>query len=191
MVGNPNAPERFWLLSFLLHGELCSKRHKFEYDWPNPTKSTYVSPPFHVKRVFKSWVIFDTEVPRKMECRSKLSTFKVAIRNLIQVPKLNCVLTCTEGVFLIDFATRTLRKIEKQFQLFPLRCFAIPPQTRTFPCEAIHPGVDLPSLPNQILFEKSHTVTCADSCVLEEFCIIRDGENVRRVSAIDLVWCRI
>lgn len=66
---------------------------------PNPTKSTYVSPPFHFQRVFKSWVIFDTEVPRKMECRSKLSTFEVAIRILIQVPTLNCVLTCIEGVF--------------------------------------------------------------------------------------------
>lgn len=98
-----------------------------------------------------------------MECRSKLSTFEVAIRNLIQVPKLNCVLTCLEGFFLIDFATHTLRKIEKQVQLFPLRCFAIPPQTRTFPCEAIHPGVDLPSLPNQILFEK---ISYRDLCRL-------------------------
>ena len=70
-----------------------------------------------------------------MECRSKLSTFEVAIRNLIQVPKLNCVLTpCIEGLFLIDFATHTRKK--------------------QFPCEAIHPGVDVPSLPNLIFFRK-------------------------------------
>lgn len=53
-------------------------------------------------------------------------------------------LTCIEGVF-----SNWLCNPYPQNDLKKL-----PPQTSTFPCEAIHPGVDLPSLPNQIFFEK-------------------------------------
>ncbi len=47
VVGNPNAPDRFWLLSFCYcKGNYAANDANLKYDWPNPTRNTYISPPF-------------------------------------------------------------------------------------------------------------------------------------------------
>lgn len=147
VVGNPNAPDRFWLLSFLLLRGTMQQTTQI-WIWlaeGRIQQKAPTSPPLSIFNVSSNpessltqkslgrWsVVPNFPLSRSQSGFSSRSLHWTAYWHVLR------------GSFLIDFATHTLKKIWK----------TLPPQTSTFPCEAIHPGVDLPSLPNQIFFEK-------------------------------------
>ena len=80
-----------------VRGTMQQTTHIFKHDWPNPTKNTYISPPLFMFKVSSNP---ESSLTQKSLGRwSVVPNFPLSrsqVRNLIQVPKLNCVLTCIE-----------------------------------------------------------------------------------------------